>query len=117
VDLFGLAASLVAITPLPFTARAWWIVSHDLTHGSGRLIRTVLYLNSASALLFVFTTLLASSESITQGPVWRISVSNFCLCACITVLSGVKIRHRIYRAVFISSVILTVGWLILGTLH
>jgi len=117
MDSFGVAASLVAITPIPFTARAWWIVCHDLSRGSGHLTRIVLCLNSASALLFVFTTLLASSGSISQAHVWRISVPNCCLCACITLLSGLKIRHHFYRAVFVSSGILSVGWLISGSLH
>ena|SRR5579871_3688816 len=117
MDSFGVAAGLIAITPVPFTARAWWIVRHDLSHGSGPLTRSVLYLNSASALLFVFATLLAVSESITQASVWKISVPNFCLCACIALLAGLKMRHHFYRAVFISSGILSLGWLISGSLH
>lgn len=117
MDLFVVGAVLVAIAPMLFTGRAWWIVDQDPSHSPGRLARVVLGLNSASALLFFFTILLATSEMITQVSVSRIGVPTFFLCVCITLLSGLKIRHQLYRAVFISSGILSIGWLIASSLH
>ncbi|MBS1801232.1 MAG: hypothetical protein JSS95_15575 [Acidobacteria bacterium] len=115
MDSFVAGSALVAMAPIIFTARAWWILHHDPSHNSGRLARVVLYLNSASALLFVATIL--SSERLTQLSVWRMSVPMVCLSICITVLSGLKNRRPLYRAVFISSGILSAGWLIIGSLH
>lgn len=113
MDEFVLGSVLVAMVPILFTARAWWILVHDRSYRSGQMAGVVLFLNSASALLFVLTMLLA----ITQSSVVLISGANACLCILITVLSGVKIRSPLYRAVFISSAILTLAWLIAASLH
>ena len=115
--LFVVGTFLVAVAPILFNVIAWQIFYDDRSHVSGRLTRVVLCLNSASALVFVVTILLATSERITQVSVLRIGKPIFYLCICIAVLSGIKIRHHVYRTVFISSCILTVGWLIFGSLH
>ena len=115
--MFLVGAILVAIAPMLFTARAWWIVDQDPSPTPGHLARVVLWLNSACALLFFFTMLLATSEMLTLESVSRIGAPNFFLCVCITVLSGLKIRHQLYRPVFISSGILSLGWIILCSLH
>jgi hypothetical protein len=112
-----MSPALVGIAPILFTARAWWILHHDSSHSSGRLARIVLYLNSASALLFVVVVLLDVLQRVTLASVSRIAVPTWYICICITVLSGIKIRRHFYRAVFISSGIMSVGWLIIGSLH
>jgi len=117
MDLFVLCAMLVAILPLLFTARGWWVVAHDPLNSSGRLAPFVLVLNSATAMAFFFTILLATREQITQVSVGNIGAPNFFLCFGITVLSVAKIRHKVYRAVLVSSGLLTVGWLIAVSLH
>jgi hypothetical protein len=117
MDTFVAGAFLVATVPIFFTARAWWIFEHDPSPSSGRLARVVLYLNSATALIFIVTIVLATSETVPQTFVWRIGLPIACLCICIALLSGLKIRHRLYRAVFISSGILSVGWIIAASLH
>src|SRR6266702_6118597 len=117
MDAFAAGADLVGIVPILFTTRAWWIVYHDPPHGSSRLVRVVLCLNSASAALFFCTILLATSERTTAASVLRIAVPNGYLCLCIVLLSGIKSRHRVYRAVLLPSGILVLGWLIAGGLH
>jgi hypothetical protein len=103
-----------ALVAIMFSAGAWSLLPHD-SHSSDRLARVVLCLNSASALLFLLTLL--SSERIEQISISRISVPNFWLCICITVLSLIKMKRRLYVPVFVSSSILSAGWLIIGGMH
>jgi len=117
MDLFVMGGLLVGVVPVLFTARAWQLLYRDSSRTTGRFAVVVLWLNSATALLILFTILLASSEVITQASVARISVPTFYLCVCITVACGIKIRHRLYRTVFISSLLLSFEWLIIGSLH
>jgi hypothetical protein len=93
---------VVAVAPIPFTGIAWSILRRDSSQISGRLALPVLCLNSASALLFVVTMLLDSSETITQASVPRIAGPNWYLCICIALLSVTKIRRQLYQAVFMS---------------
>ena len=113
MDPFVAGSALVAMVPIFFAGRAWWILYQAPPKTSGCLARVVLCLNSASALLFLGTIL----SDLSQLSIWRISMPMLGLCICLTVLSGLKIRHRLYRPVFISSGILAAGWLILGSLH
>lgn len=116
--LFIVGATLVALAAIPFTAWAWWIAYRDSSlRSSGHLARFVLYLNSASALLFAVVLLLDAIQQMTLESVSRVAVPTFYVCICIAALSGMKIRLHVYRAVFISSVILSAGWLIIGSLH
>ena len=115
MDSFVAGSALVALVPIIVTAIAWYILLYDSAHSSGGLAWVVLCLNSASALMFLVIILL--SDKLTQLSISRISMSTFCVCLCITVLSGSKIGQRLYRTVFVSSGILTLGWLILGGLH
>ena len=117
MDSFVAGSVLVASVPILFTTRAWWISHHDSPLTSGHLARVLLCFNSASALLFVVVVLLDALQRMTLESVSRIAVPTFYLCICITVLSGVKIRLHLYRAMFISSGILTAGWLVIGSLH
>jgi hypothetical protein len=117
VDSFVVGLVLVGTVPIIFTARAWWISHHDSSSNSGHLVRFVLYLNSASALLFVVVVLLDALQRMPLESMSRIAVPTFYLCICITVLSGIKIRRPLYRAVFFSSGIMSIGWLIIGSLH
>ena len=103
------AATLLSIS---INAGAWWIGYHDPSHSLDLLDRVVLWTNSASALLFVFTLLLAISDTITQVSVTNIGSPNFFLCFCLIPLSLLKIRYKLYRAVLVSSVILTLEWLL-----
>lgn len=115
--LFIVGATLVALAAISFTAWAWWIAYRDSSPRSGHLAQFALYLNSASALLFAVVLLLDAIQQMTLESVSRVAVPTFYVCICIAVLSGMKIRLHVYRAVFISSVILSAGWLIIGSLH
>ena len=117
MDLFVLCAMLVATLPLLVTAGGWWLVAHDPLHSSGRLAPYVLLLNSATAVAFFFTILLATREQITQVSVGSIGAPNFFLCFGITVLAVAKIRYKVYQIVLVSSGLLTMGWLIAVSLH
>src|SRR5258708_2732880 len=115
MGLFLAGTMLVAIAPILFTARALRIAYHDASLNSGNLARFVLYLNSLSALLFLVILLLDALQLMSQESVARVAVPTFYLCVCITFLSAIKIRLHLYRAVFVSSGIMSAGWLIIGS--
>jgi|SRR5215469_5864248 len=117
MDTFVLCVMSIATLPLLFTARGWWLVAHDPLDSSGRLAPFVLLLNSATAVVFFFTILLATQDRITQSSVGSIGGPNFFLCFGITVLSVAMIRNKVYRALLVSSGLLTVEWLIAVSLH
>ncbi len=117
MDLFVGGMLLAAMAPILGTTIAWWTQYQDSMHIPGRLPRVVLCLSSFSALLYIATILLASSETVNAISVSKISRPNFLVCIGVTFFSGINMRHRMYQAVFVSSGLLTFGWLFLASMH
>ena len=108
------AATLLSII---INAGAWWIGYHDPSHSLDLWARVVLWLNTASALLFAFAILLAISDRINAVFFSNFAGLNFLLGIGVVLLSVLKIRYKLYRAVLVSSMILSLEWLLAAALH
>lgn len=108
---------LAAAVPVLLTARAWRFLFHVSSSDRGYLARFVLYINSLCTLLFVVVLILDALQLMTLQSVSTVAVPTGYLCVGISILSGIKIRDRLYRTVFFSSGVLFLEWLIISSLH